>query len=398
MAYTDDAVKAKLSALNETQESIVTVAQWVMFHRLRLGFPEVAQQSKARRKEDFLIAFSPIIADATATAFRGAPSEIQQKLRRVVEVWRQRRIFETPIQDAIEARVEDVDKSRNSGKKQLLGGSLFSSSSGSVPTELQPLAPLQVAVSKSAVSSNTAVTTANAEYDKMNDPTATVPTPPVHAARLSQLLKSLASAESSVSEIIKSRQNLIEGLEKLLDTNRAALTTEKAQFEKISARKTETENKKREVEDAIMRGLAAETPQGNGDGTWMGPGHGTGANEPEAPAVEELTPPPVEALTPVGSPLLNPVAETQQEQYESTEALPVQVPTRDPRQLPVMDLPVVTSNSSTGHDPFTSGSGSKKRKVTHSGDDFAATFEGADAMADLDADVAELLRQESDKY
>ena len=33
MAYTDDAVKAKLSALNETQESIVTVAQWIMFHR-----------------------------------------------------------------------------------------------------------------------------------------------------------------------------------------------------------------------------------------------------------------------------------------------------------------------------------------------------------------------------
>jgi hypothetical protein len=33
MAYTDDAVKAKLSALNDSQESIVTVAQWVMFHR-----------------------------------------------------------------------------------------------------------------------------------------------------------------------------------------------------------------------------------------------------------------------------------------------------------------------------------------------------------------------------
>ena len=33
MSYTDDVVKAKLSALNETQESIVTVAQWIMFHR-----------------------------------------------------------------------------------------------------------------------------------------------------------------------------------------------------------------------------------------------------------------------------------------------------------------------------------------------------------------------------
>ena len=38
MAYTDDAVKAKLSALNETQESIVTVAQWVMFHRYGYTF------------------------------------------------------------------------------------------------------------------------------------------------------------------------------------------------------------------------------------------------------------------------------------------------------------------------------------------------------------------------
>ena len=33
MAYTDDAVMAKLSALNETKDGIITVAQWIMFHR-----------------------------------------------------------------------------------------------------------------------------------------------------------------------------------------------------------------------------------------------------------------------------------------------------------------------------------------------------------------------------
>ena len=49
-----------------------------------------------------------IIADATATAYKGAPNEIQQKLRRVVEVWRQRQIFEAPIQEAVEARVEGL--------------------------------------------------------------------------------------------------------------------------------------------------------------------------------------------------------------------------------------------------------------------------------------------------
>src|SRR3569833_304400 len=33
MAYTDDAVLAKLSALNESHDSIANAAQWIMFHR-----------------------------------------------------------------------------------------------------------------------------------------------------------------------------------------------------------------------------------------------------------------------------------------------------------------------------------------------------------------------------
>ena len=59
MAYTDDAVKAKLSALNETQESIVTVAQWVMFHRYG-NFP-VANHSLTF-STDFLFAGDTLIA------------------------------------------------------------------------------------------------------------------------------------------------------------------------------------------------------------------------------------------------------------------------------------------------------------------------------------------------
>lgn len=33
MAYNDEAVLAKLSSLSETQDSIVSVAQWIMFYR-----------------------------------------------------------------------------------------------------------------------------------------------------------------------------------------------------------------------------------------------------------------------------------------------------------------------------------------------------------------------------
>ncbi|KAF2085518.1 DUF618 domain protein, partial [Saccharata proteae CBS 121410] len=284
MAFTDDAVNAKLSALNETQEGIVTVAQWILFHRrhadraahlwmqrlkdsnapkrLNLIYlaNEVVQQSKARRKNMFVEAFSPIIAESTAIAYKSATHDIQQKLRRVIEVWRQRGIFEPAVQDSIEKHVNDLDKERaaggGAGRKPALGGSLFSSSSA--PPEIQPLVPLQTALNKAQSTQKPAVTTAYSAYDALIDPAAPVPTPPVHAARLSAVLKNLASAEGAVAESIKARRELISGLEKLLETNRSALAADESAHYELGTRRAGIEAKKREVEDGIMRGLSAE--------------------------------------------------------------------------------------------------------------------------------------------
>ncbi|CZT51097.1 probable RTT103 Regulator of Ty1 Transposition [Rhynchosporium secalis] len=320
MAYNDDAVLAKLSALNETQESIVTVAQWVMFHRrhadrtgqlwlqrlkdsgsnkrLNLIYlaNEVAQQSKARRKDDFLVAFSPVIAEATACAYKGATNEVQQKLRRVVEVWRSRQIFEIPIQESIESRIDDLDKTRSNNNRS--GGSIFSSSANSVPSELQPLVTPQQTISKLVLSTKTSVNAANQDYTKLTDPNTVAPTPPVHAARLNGLLKTLANAEGAVAESIKARQLLIEGLEKILDTNRSVLASEEAQMSELQNRRAEIDNKKRDVEESIMRGFSNSnpaTPVGDGSPgaqhTPMTPGQHSGSVEPDRPEVEALTPP-----------------------------------------------------------------------------------------------------------
>lgn len=426
MAYTDDAVKAKLSALNETQESIVTVAQWVMFHRrhadrtgtlwlqrlkdsgsnkrLNLVYlaNEVAQQSKARRKDDFLIAFSPIIAEATAIAYKGATNEVQQKLRRVVEVWRQRQIFEPTIQEAIEARIDELDKTRSSSKKPLLGGSLFSGSSGpSAPSEIEPLVPLQIAVSKAAATTLSAVPTADSEYDKLTDQSKPTPTPPVHAARLSALLKNLANAEGAVSESIKARRRLIAGLESIIETNRAALVSEEAQKETLMTRKNVIEAKKRDVEDGIMRGLSAPStpvvahgspisdPRTNG--RVMSPNDNASV-EPERPDVEELTPPPPESRTPAGSPVTATPAAllTHVQPTPSPHHAPIAPPTAGADLLSSLSMPPVRHYPGT---PGSAGGGmAKKRKVD---DDYPDFGSGEDAMADLDDDVAELLRAES---
>jgi regulator of Ty1 transposition protein 103 len=68
--------------------------------------PEITQTSKIRKKEEFLRAYDPIIAESTAAAYKGSPPEIQNKIRRVVEVWRQRQIFQIPIQTQIEQAID----------------------------------------------------------------------------------------------------------------------------------------------------------------------------------------------------------------------------------------------------------------------------------------------------
>jgi regulator of Ty1 transposition protein 103 len=39
MSYTEDIVKAKLASLNDQQESIVTVAGWMLFHKYAVVQP-----------------------------------------------------------------------------------------------------------------------------------------------------------------------------------------------------------------------------------------------------------------------------------------------------------------------------------------------------------------------
>ena len=293
-----------------------------------------------------------------------------------------------------------MDKAKGSGKKPLMGSSIFSSSTGSLPKELEPLKPLQEAVSKADLSSMAIKNTANHEYDRLNDPTATLPPPPVHAARLSSLMKALANAESSDSESIKARKALITGLEKILESNKTELAKEEAQHEEFSQRRISTEAKKREVEDGIMKGMAAPTSTS----ATLDPGHPStsaangDADEPERPEYEALTPPPVEALTP--PPDAGPPSQTEVEQSIPDDVDVTNLlanisgnPSAQPQPQASSTLARPRSSSSGVNGSSLSGSSMKKRKMSHEDEELAA-FAGGDAMDDLDDDVAELLRQE----
>lgn len=323
MSYSDDAVKAKLNSLNETQDSIVSNAQWIMFHRrhadrtaslwldrlqesnmskrLNLIYlaNEVVQQSRARSKTDFLIAFEPLIADATALAYKGASQEVQAKLRRVVEVWRQRGIFDLRIQEQAEKRLDEIDKQKGGkalgGGGSRLGGSLFGGSGGGVAPELDALNKAQSALSKAEAASKAPVNSANAEYAKMTDPNAPVPSAPVRAAKLRGLVnRELRAAHGAVEASIKARKELLDGLEKLVESNRAKVVEEEATTTELQRKIDEVETIINEVEDSIMRGQDTPAANGHENGeSWSG-------LDPDRPEAEGFTPPPpdVEGFTP----------------------------------------------------------------------------------------------------
>jgi regulator of Ty1 transposition protein 103 len=319
MSYSDDAVRGKLDYLEPTQDSIVTVAQWIMFHRrhadrtaalwlarlqdtpssakrLNLIYlaNEVVQQSRARSKQDFLLAFEPLIADATSLAYKGASQGMQGKIRRVVEVWRQRSIFDPRIQEQLEKRCDEIDKSKSTGKSlgggARLGGSLFGG--GGVAPELEALNKSQVATSKAESLAKAPVANANNEYAKMTDPTTPVPSAPVRAAKLRGLVKELMAAQEAVHASLQARKELVSGLERLMESNRAKVAEEEASATEISNRIETMEATIRDVEDSIMRGQdvpSYENGDTNGEEDWN-----------QRPETEGFTPPPpdVESFTP----------------------------------------------------------------------------------------------------
>ena len=198
-------------------------------------------------------------------------------------------------------------------------------------------------------------------------------------------------------------------MEKVVETNKAALLAEESQHATLSTRKTAIEAKKRDVEDGIMRGLSGDlSPVAQGspaaDPRMNGRASITPVTpaDPDRPDIEELTPPPEEPAPDVdphvsaanGTRGLTPQPQQHHQQGPSTRQLPaaVQAPPPPPPQagadlLSSLNIPPVRQYSGSP-----GGGVAKKRKL----DDEAAVFgSGEDAMADLDDDVAELLRQES---
>ncbi len=202
-----------------------------------------------------------------------------------------------------------------------------------------------------------------------------MPSAPVYAARLSGLLKTLAQAEGAVEQCVKARRVLVGELQKFLDSNRAALLADEGQMDTFERKRSEVEEKKNEVERAIMAGLPDDEPYTPSNGLVD-----QSPPEPDRPEVEELTPPPMERE--VSEPPTQPLDSNPQWAPNIPQDVAFQ-------QTTAPSIELLSSLAAQYKSVSMSANGSKKRRLDD-GDDFPDL--GADG---IDADVAETLRRDS---
>ncbi|KAH6591690.1 hypothetical protein BASA50_008547 [Batrachochytrium salamandrivorans] len=124
MAFAEGALVTKLQHLSSTQQSIQVTSQWLQFHRKhartcvavwaqelakaspskRLGYiylaSDVIQNSK-RKGEDFCKEFESILPAVFATTLCHLDLDTKSKIRRVVDIWRERGVYPSGFLDML---------------------------------------------------------------------------------------------------------------------------------------------------------------------------------------------------------------------------------------------------------------------------------------------------------
>jgi regulator of Ty1 transposition protein 103 len=155
-----------------------------------------------------------------------------------------------------------------------------------IPLEFVPLLKTHKDINEKTSSVTIATGSANTEFQKQFD-TEHLPAPPVYAARLSSLLKTLDTADNAVKGAIESRKAHIRNIERLLEQSKAALAKDEQTVSALAEKKKRTEETKLSVENLILEGMEDNNSGGDCDKT---PGDNT-PDDFKSPEIEALTPP-----------------------------------------------------------------------------------------------------------
>lgn len=293
MSFSADIFRNKLDLLQETQDSIVSISQWVLFHhrrakelcqiwsdyilsstqpvalRKKLSLlylcNDVVQQARHKRKPEFIELFAACLPQVFNTIYSTTDDTIKPKYDRLISVWEQRGIFSASVIRTMRRAIDllKAGKSLSDSNAEPAAGSTKPAAAGpQIATELVHLNNLYNHLNKLLEVSQSNLTQI-AHQSKAYLPTDTeqndnLPLPRVYISKLNVLEKLCNMTTKTILDIKTSRNDILNAIAGLQKNLQQELSTDDTK-EKIIAQRL---NKLNETRSSLQEMLDEEaSPQ-----------------------------------------------------------------------------------------------------------------------------------------
>ncbi|EEB05434.1 RNA polymerase II transcription termination factor [Schizosaccharomyces japonicus yFS275] len=226
MSLTPEAVEAKFASLNDTQDSITGIAHWVMFHKryaneivqiwlqtlheasgnkkllLLYLLNEVVQQSRVKKRTEYIDAVAPFVVASVSSAYHSVPSATKTKIKYVYDIWCQRNIFSKDI-------LNEMNKSFSNAN------ATYGQSFGPMgPLDWSPVAEMLIQTKIFGKSASTTKTAVDALWGSLTQDGASVTS--ASKERRAQLETAIRACQEEHKKSIEARNSFIEALNSII--------------------------------------------------------------------------------------------------------------------------------------------------------------------------------------
>lgn len=296
MSFSSLVYQKKLEALQDTQESIVSISQWLLFHhrhckelcelwaqyitsedpslnlkkKLALFYlcNDVVQQARHKRKPEFAEEFSKLLPNILHKIYPTMNPSLQPKLERLVGVWEQRAIFtKVDIQNMRLA----IELLKNGQEFLALGDDLQSSKTNQalalapIATDLVHLNDLYnhlQSVLSTASSNLSQVGVQCKQYLPQNPENLdNLPLPNVYITKLNVLEKLCNMTTKNLEEALSVRKNIISVLGNLSNLLNDGLAADDTKLNIIAQRLERLKSTKSELHEMLGTSPEREAPE-----------------------------------------------------------------------------------------------------------------------------------------
>ncbi|GMM33781.1 Rtt103 protein [Saccharomycopsis crataegensis] len=253
-AFSEETLSKKFMSLNETQASIVGLSQWILFHHRQAGriaktwhksldtspknkkLPliylanDVVQQARAKRKTEFINEFGKILQPALLKAYQEVnDSIIRSKIKRSVNVWKERRILSSSVLNMILDGFKEIDSSDSTNRAVDLSSAAKSQPESSVnfaKTELKNLNDKYSKYNETCASMNKSIQKFNSEYDDLFAEDSNLQSPSIFLNQIQNLTNIHNNGiKSRFESLVYEKKQILSEIEELLATEKKSLSS-----------------------------------------------------------------------------------------------------------------------------------------------------------------------------